>query len=1097
MKSALKCILCLLLTVSVQQLLAQTVPVKSPDSRPILLKGVELYEKGSYKEAAKEFGSIHRNDTSYLLSLYEKALALQQDSSYDDALATINLALTGMHTESIHDYLVLKANILDDMGKSQEALLLYDSALKLFPASQTIRSQKVTALVRLKRYDEAEALARECVVMNFLNPLHHYKMGVVAYQQGKIVPTLLAMMMAQIVNPSNGNVNRVVTYLSSICNAKDETLEAQQRRTGDNYPDNFSRVEQIIFSKIALDKGYKVKFNLDDNIFKQINVMLEKLEYDEASEDAYMQLYVPYFKQLYNDKKVEVMLNHAFSGLTIDAIASYMKKNKSEVSAFTKEAFSYVDLVRSTRVVQYKERQTAPRLYHFDENRFYAEGKMVGEGGEGYWKFYFPDGYLKAEGELLNNERNGTWKFYHETGKLQSVEQFNKGVSDGPVTVYYSNGALKRTIAYKDGKAEGVVKNYSLYGVVTSEENYVNNELEGKQTYYYNDGTVKSQFQYKAGKANGLYVMYYGNKTIKEQGAYNEDELDGEIKVFFTDGKLKAVYQYSKGKTIGTWSYFHRNGKLDYKVEMTEKGAQGEVLHYDDNGQLSSKESFKDGINVGISEYYHKGKPYVYYKSSAKGKTNEIRYVDSLGNEKLLNKRSGKIWSVAYYSPYGYKTSDKQFNQDEELTNEAVYYNTQGLPVLKELYKDGLLEGKTESWYYNKNVKDETEYVAGKKQGVTKTYFPNGKLSTVSFYNEDVLEDYQYDYSMKGTLQSKYFFAGGDKTGYGISNYADGKPFYEERYLNGWLIEVTQFDETGKRMAPIRFENGKGIYKLVYPDGKSYYELPLVNGVWEGMQKMYYPDGRLMNEVMFKNDEKNGTAKYYHTNGKLSMEGAYLYDLKTGVWKSYNENGVLEYEENYVDGLQDGKSKYYDNGKLEREVDYKEGNKSGTSRYLGENGETAFEIYYEDGLITAYSYHDRSKKMLKPIPLPNFTGTIEAFYSNGNKAASIEVAAGVYHGKFRLYNEKGILTYESTDEYGYTNGTIKSFYDNGKLKMEYTQVYDLTDGVFKEYYPDGKIQTEATYDMGNAHGNYKAYDPTGKLIETRVYYQGYIREIKK
>jgi antitoxin component YwqK of YwqJK toxin-antitoxin module len=1096
MKSTVKCIVSLLLIVCVQQLSAQSVPAPSPDSRTVLLKGVALYEKGEYKEAANVFGSIHRNDTSYLLSLYEKALALQQDSSFDDALQTINLALAEQHTGSIHDYLILKANIIDDMGKSEEALRLYDSVLKLFPVSQTARSQKVTTLVRLKRYDEAEALARECVVMNFLNPLYHYKLGVVAYSQGKIVPTLMAMLMAQVVNPSNNNVNRVVTYLSSICNAKDETLEAQQKRTGD-YPDNFSRVEQIIFSKVAMDKGYKVKFNLDDNIFKQINVMLEKLEFDETSDDPYMQLYVPYFKQVFADKKVEVMLNHAFSGLSIDAIATYMKKNKSEVAAFGKEAFNYVELIRNTRTVNYNARQTAPRIYHFDENRFYAEGKMVGESAEGYWKFYFSDGYLKAEGELAGNERNGTWKFYHENGRLESEEVFNKGVSDGPVKVYYPSGVLKRTITYKDGKAEGTVKNYSLYGVLLSEEQYVNNEQHGKETNYYNDGTLKSEFNYKNGKADGPYIIYYGNKTVKEQGGYKEGELDGEIKEFFTDGKVKAIYQYSKGKGAGTWSYFHRNGKPDYKLVMTENGAQGEVLHYNDAGVLTSKETYKDGINVGITEYYHKGKPYVYYKSSAKGKTNEIRYVDSLGNEKLINKRSGKIWSVTYYSPYGFKVSEKQFNQDEELTNEAVYYDPQGVPVLKEMYKNGELEGKTQSWYSNKALKSETEYIADKKTGTSVIYFPNGKLSTVSFYNEDVMQDYLYDYSVKGILQSKYFYAQGEKTGYGITNYANGTPFYEEKYLNGWITEVTQFDTTGKRMKTIRFENGKGTYKLVYPNGKIYYELPLLNGVWEGVQKTYFPDGKLMGEMHYKNDQKHGPAKYYYANGKVSLEGAYLYDEKNGTWKSYNEEGQLEYEEYYVDGLQEGKAKYYDAGKLERELEFKDGDRHGTARYYSKAGELAFELYYDDGMITSYAYLDRTKKLVKPIQLVNFTGTVEAYYSNGTKSAHIEVAAGLYNGKYNLFNEKGVLTYESTEEYGSTNGVVKTYYDNGKLRTEFSQLFDLFDGPYKEYYPDGKLKEEVRYESGNVHGPYKVYDPTGKLVETRFYHYGYLQDIKK
>jgi len=201
---------------------AQSAPERSPDSKSILSKGIELYEKGEYKEAAKVFNSIHRNDTSYLLSLYEKALSLQVDSQYNEALTTINFALQQDNNGSFHDYLTLKANILDDMGNSTEALRLYDSILKIYPASIAARSQKITTLYRLKRYDEAEVLARECVVMNYLNPLYHYKLGYITYQQGKMIPSMMAMMMAQIVQPAHGNLNRFPAFLRHICNAQNE-----------------------------------------------------------------------------------------------------------------------------------------------------------------------------------------------------------------------------------------------------------------------------------------------------------------------------------------------------------------------------------------------------------------------------------------------------------------------------------------------------------------------------------------------------------------------------------------------------------------------------------------------------------------------------------------------------------------------------------------------------------------------------------------------------------------------------------------------------------------------------------------------------------
>lgn len=1076
--------------------IAQIIPERSPDSREILLKGIELYDNGELKEAASLFGKVHRNDSSYMLSLYEKALALQRDSLYEEALLNIELALKQENYQSIHDHLLLRANIIDDMGKPEEALRLYDSVLKYYPASTVARSQKVTTLYRLKRYGEAEVLARECVLMNYLNPLHHYKLGYITWQQGKIVPSLMAMMMANIVNPSHNNVNNVISYISSITNAKDETVEIAQQRTGD-YPDNFSRVEQLIFSKIAFDKSYNPKFNLDDNIFKQVNVLLEKLEYDESSDDPYMQLYVPYFKQVHEQKKAELMLNHAFSGVNIPAIETYMKKNKSAVTAFKDVAFQYVDKVRSTRIISYPARIKAENLYHFDGNRFFAEGKMVGEKGEGYWKYYYGNGQLRAEGMQKDDKRDGIWKFYYENGQLQSVEQFSADLSNGPVTAYYPGGALKKTMTYQNDKIQGVVLYYSIFNVLVTKEEYLDGELHGEIKNYYNDGRLKSEFIYKNGKLDGPYTIYYNNQTKKEQGVYLAGEANGDFKEFYADGKTKVAYSYQQGKTTGTWKYYHRNGKLNYQINMTEKGSEGEVIRYDEDGQIESKETYKEGATVGNSEYYHNGKLYVTFKNNSKGKTSEVRYLDSTGKELVVNKRSGKIWPVTYYSPYGYKVSDKQFDQDEEPTNETIYYNAEGFAVSKQPYEDGELNGVVRSWYYNKQLKEETTYKDGKKNGVSKSWFPNGKLSTVAFYDDDVLQDYVYDYNSKGILASKFFYVNGEKQGYGIVNYASGKPFYEERYSNGWIEQLIQYDTLGNAMKPIEFKNGEGIYKLFYPDGKLYYELPLKKGVWQGTQKSYYPDGKIMAEVEFKNDVKEGKAKYYYHSGQISSEGNFLNDLKEGIWKSYDDNGDMDSEEFYTDGLLQGNAGYYEYGKLVREIEYRDNERHGAMKRYGSNGELGIEMYYEEGLLTSYSYLDKNKKLLPPIWLKNLSGTMEAYYSNGTKSAVVEVKSGYYHGSYKFYSEKGILLYEANEEYGNTNGVEKKFYPNGQLYMSHLEEHDVTEGLVKEYYPDGKLFSEGNYISGNPHGPLKMYDQTGKLIETRFYHHGYIMSIKK
>jgi uncharacterized protein len=1076
--------------------IAQQLPQHSPDSKAILLKGVEYYEKGEYKKAVIEFSSVHRNDTSYRLSLYESALSLLQDSLYKDALNTIHLAIAEDDEKSSLDYLILKANILDEMGSADMALKLYDSIITIYPASFAAKSQKVTTLYRLKRYKEAETLALECVKLNFLNPLGHYKLGYINYQEGKMVPALMAFMMAQIVHPSHTNAQRVVTFLSFICNAKDEAVEFQQKREGD-YPDNFNMVEQIVFSKIALDKGYKVKFNMDDKIFRQINVMMEKLQFDESSDDPYMQLYVPFFKQVLADKRAEELLNHAFSGLDIEEIKSYIKKNKSDVTKFTDYAYNYSNLIRSTRVVSFNDRQNAPAIYHFDENRFFGKGKVENGKGEGEWEFYHPEGNLKAKGRFVNDEKNGEWKFFYDNGAPQSIELFVNGKLNGNTTTFYRSGGIKKQIVYKDDKAEGLVKGYNRFGVLLTEENYLQDELHGKTKNYYNEGLLKSEFNYENGKLNGPFVIYYSDHSIKEQGSYKNDELDGKYKLNYTNGVTESEGLYTTGKLTGIWTYKHKNGKLYYKVNMTEKGIDGEMVKYNDDGSISSKEQYKEGVSTGVSEYYHQNKIYVTYKNNSKGNVSELHYYDKSGAEILSNKRNGKSWPITYYSPYGYKTSDKTFDQNENLVGEVVYYNAEGNIVAKELYQEGLLEGVRQSWYYNKQLKDEIIYSGDKKEGISKVFYSNGKPSLVSFYSKDIMEDYQYDYTPKGILQTVYFYKEGEKHGHCIVNYPNGKPYYEEKYSYGWLTQVTQFDTSGNKLPTIYFEKGNGVFKLLYPNGKIYYEIPLVNGVYQGVEKKYFPDGKIMSEIVFKNDQKSGFAKYYNLDGKLSTEGNYFNDLKTGTWKSYDNEGKVDELETFIDGELDGTCKYYDNGILTREINYKEGDREGALIRYNNSGGPIFQLYYEDGLITSYSYYDKNKKLLPPIYLKNLTGTVLAFYPGGQKAAEIDVASGYYNGKFKLYNEKGIIIYESTEQYSFTNGTINAYHENGKLKTTQTYEHNILEGPVKEFYPDGKIKSESVYEGGSLNGPYKKYDATGKLIETQYYYYGYIMGVKK
>src|SRR6185437_5783362 len=63
------------------------------DSKELLTKGIEFYDKGEYKKSVEQYRQIHECDTNYALSRYEMGLSLTADTAYEEAKAVILDAL--------------------------------------------------------------------------------------------------------------------------------------------------------------------------------------------------------------------------------------------------------------------------------------------------------------------------------------------------------------------------------------------------------------------------------------------------------------------------------------------------------------------------------------------------------------------------------------------------------------------------------------------------------------------------------------------------------------------------------------------------------------------------------------------------------------------------------------------------------------------------------------------------------------------------------------------------------------------------------------------------------------------------------------------
>ena len=127
----------------------------------------------------------------------------------------------------------------------------------------------------------------------------------------------------------------------------------------------------------------------------------------------------------------------------------------------------------------------------------------------------------------------------------------------------------------------------------------------------------------------------------------------------------------------------------------------------------------------------------------------------------------------------------------------------------------------------------ETPYKNGKKHGVQKAYYENGKLMREIPYKNDKIHGVAKGYYESGKLASETPYQNGKKHGVEKAYYENGNLRYEAPYQNGEIHGIAKrYYENGNLQAQATYENGN-IISGVCGDGK---EIPNIQGLgyyWE------------------------------------------------------------------------------------------------------------------------------------------------------------------------------------------------------------------------------------------------------------------------
>ncbi|MBL7932023.1 MAG: hypothetical protein JNL60_08975 [Bacteroidia bacterium] len=674
----------------------------------------------------------------------------------------------------------------------------------------------------------------------------------------------------------------------------------------------------------------------------------EEIVYDNGLEKLYRSFYEN------NNPKVEVpVVNNKMEGerktyFSNGNISSSTEYKAGEING--KETFYYRNGSLRYTLTNVKDVLSGDLIEYYDNGKKRQTVKFVNGLREGPGKSYFNNSTnsVDEEGEYVKNKCVGEWKGYFRSGKLYEVKNYNKdGMLDGKRTEYYENGKLAEEEAYTDGKINGLTKTYSDDGTLWEEFLYKKGKLVEYRAYKKDGSKICDN---KINGKNYEVTLYHPNGIKRRQGKVSDGELEGPWRDYSLFGILIRETNYKEGLSDGVWKEYYHSGKVKRQSYYIKGEEEGEYTSYFENGKISSRGMISAGEKTGFWTFWYADgtlkNRYYYVNDELEGWNEHFDVNGKMSSEDLY--KDFCLVKVLYHDTNGI------VSQNLDLPGGTGLLEMKTLQE-KVIYKCNFLrnsaEGVTESYYPDGKVETRVEYKKGKKEGKSLSYNPmgvllsdltyfnneregkevsyddDGKIIKESIYDNDELHGLSTNYHSNGKIYRSLNYKYGEAEGESEVMDETGQLIYKRFFHRDLLVNYTYKDAKGELLAPMEVPPGEAKVLCFYQNGKKSFEATYLNGDLQGTRKVYFSNGNLMDETEYSYDWLHGVSKSYYSNGNLKEKGSYYYGDINGKEESFYENGKLKSEKNYKLGKEHGWFRYFDaTGKLVKSVFYYNGN---------------------------------------------------------------------------------------------------------------------------------------------------------------------------
>jgi len=1050
-------------------------------------KAGRFINQEKYEDAQDLLDDIPEQDSLFLKAQYRLQLMYGRAENYPKVIE-IGERLSKLPFESGHRVFDEWANALSKMEKYEEALNVVDLGISKFRESHLLHYRRGLILQELRRHQEAMQCFKRAIQAYPLGVNAHVRLGEMAAHEGKYSQALMCFAFASIF----AEENNFKTYLH-LTMEKISTLEFEAEEKGLNFDegDDFSSIDKIIETKIALSAKFKRQTKLKLGYTSQLQVVMEAIKTDADADGFWMQHYVPFYEAIYSNKFFDAFTYVSIMGPSYGPLSAPAYKQKKRVTLFLSWLGKNSRKIISRQVIEFESKKQET-FVELGPSNITARGLGIDfEKREGNWELFDgSSGRPIGQGPFKNGKRNGEWVIYDEaTGLLARKLTFVDGELEGPLTLYYPNGNPEVIVNMKKG------------------------ERDGRRVVFFPSGDTMLIDHHVMGKRTGEFMRYHENNTIKLQGNLKDNKWEELVTEYHTNGKLSAEMNFKDDKRDGSTTIYYRNGKIAEKSNYKLDKKVDDFESYYNNGQLASKGRYKNDNQVGKwSTYYYDGKLKEEAEFDDNGKKNSVnktydrdgkihhemeykngellsfKFFDKEGKIIAQEKKSGKKINFQFYDPRGVLITEGQLIGDEK-TGKWTYYNKNGVKETEQTYEKGKINGKSKSFFPNGEVEIDQNYVDDELDGLALVYFPNGELKTEGYFSKGKRTGMWYFYNPDGTFSSREYYVSGEAVSWSDDFSSKGLLFKRHYHEDGDIIKTVHFDIAGNVIDTLQYYHGETI--IPNPNGKDILARNnWKNDVRHGVSQSFWLGNRISHTGEYFNGRRNGTFIDYFIDGTKSYEATYIHGQLDGIVTDYRRNGKIASTMTYKEGVLDGEAVYYHpDGSLHYQRNFINDQANGEVVMRLPSGDIYAVFYFDRNVLIGYSYPDKNGNIKEMIELKK-DDKIVCYHKNGTKSLEAKLEFGEYHGTYTIYDTKGNVFENKTYVYGNLDGLATFNSAPDKLYSTVNYAYGDRHGETKVYHLNGKLFLETEYHFGKKNGAEKEYDQNGKLKFTREFYNG-------